>query len=67
VYTISATMTAIHQLLTSAEPDSPLNVDVAQLFRVGDEVGARSLIRFYTETEKWSGGVGAGVGAGSRR
>jgi peroxin-4 len=54
-------------LLTSAEPDSPLNVDVAQLFRVGDEVGARSLIRFYTETEKWSGGVGAGVGAGSRR
>jgi peroxin-4 len=65
VYTISATMTAIHQLLTSAEPDSPLNVDVAQLFRVGDDVGARSLIRFYTETERWNGGVG-GV-AGSRR
>lgn len=48
-------MTSIHQLLTSAEPDSPLNVDVAQLFRVGDEVGARSLIRFYTETERYEG------------
>jgi len=52
-YTISATMTSIHQLLTSAEPDSPLNVDVAQLFRVGDEIGAQSLIRFYTETERY--------------
>ncbi|KAH9877900.1 hypothetical protein J1614_003117 [Plenodomus biglobosus] len=52
-YTISTTMTSIHQLLTSAEPDSPLNVDVAQLFRIGDEVGAQSLIRFYTETERY--------------
>lgn len=48
-------MTSIHQLLTSAEPDSPLNIDVAQLFRLGDEVGAQSLIRFYTETERYSG------------
>lgn len=48
-------MTSIHQLLTSAEPDSPLNVDVAQLFRIGDEVGAQSLIRFYTETERYEG------------
>ncbi|OAL46454.1 ubiquitin-conjugating enzyme [Pyrenochaeta sp. DS3sAY3a] len=54
-YTISTTMTSIHQLLTSAEPDSPLNVDVAQLFRIGDEVGAQSLIRFYTETERYQG------------
>jgi peroxin-4 len=54
-YTITATMTSIHQLLTSAEPDSPLNVDVAQLFRIGDEVGAQSLIRFYTETERYEG------------
>ncbi|KAI8931992.1 hypothetical protein NX059_010888 [Plenodomus lindquistii] len=52
-YTISTTMTSIHQLLTSAEPDSPLNIDVAQLFRTGDEVGAQSLIRFYTETERY--------------
>ncbi|KAH7384276.1 ubiquitin-conjugating enzyme/RWD-like protein [Phaeosphaeria sp. MPI-PUGE-AT-0046c] len=55
-YTISTTMTSIHQLLTSAEPDSPLNVDVAQLFRIGDEVGAQSLIRFYTETERYDVG-----------
>lgn len=48
-------MTSIHQLLTSAEPDSPLNVDVAQLFRLGDEVGAQSLIRFYTESERYDG------------
>ncbi|RYN29137.1 hypothetical protein AA0113_g5761 [Alternaria arborescens] len=52
-YTISSTMTSIHQLLTSAEPDSPLNVDVAQLFRTGDEVGARSLIRWYTVSERF--------------
>ena len=46
-------MTSIHQLLTSAEPDSPLNVDIAQLFRIGEEIGAQSLIRFYTETERY--------------
>ncbi|KAF1832646.1 ubiquitin-conjugating enzyme E2 4 [Decorospora gaudefroyi] len=54
-YTISTTMTSVHQLLTSAEPDSPLNVDVAQLFRSGDEVGARSLIRWYTRCERYVG------------
>jgi peroxin-4 len=53
--TISATMTTIQQLLNSAEPDSPLNLDIAQLFRIGDEVGAQSLIRFYTETERYEG------------
>ncbi|KAF2736082.1 ubiquitin-conjugating enzyme E2 [Polyplosphaeria fusca] len=54
-YTITATMTSIHQLLTSAEPDSPLNVDIAQLFRQGDYVGAEALIRYYTETERYVG------------
>lgn len=48
-------MTSIHQLLTSAEPDSPLNIDIAQLFREGDNVGAQALIRFYTETERYDG------------
>ncbi|KAF2279975.1 UBC-like protein [Westerdykella ornata] len=56
-YTISTTMTSIHQLLTSGEPDSPLNVDVAQLFKQGDLVGAHSLIKFYTETERYEGPV----------
>ncbi|KAF2746096.1 UBC-like protein [Sporormia fimetaria CBS 119925] len=54
-YTITTTLTSVHQLLTSAEPESPLNVDIAQLFRVGDEVGARSLIRYYTETMRYEG------------
>ncbi|KAF2995686.1 hypothetical protein E8E13_003087 [Curvularia kusanoi] len=54
-YTIATTMTSVHQLLTSAEPDSPLNVDVAQLFRQGDYVGAEALIRFYTLTERYEG------------
>jgi len=52
-YTISSTIDAVHQLLTSAEPDSPLNVDIAQLFREGDWVGAESLIRFYTGTIRY--------------
>ncbi|KAF2112914.1 ubiquitin-conjugating enzyme/RWD-like protein [Lophiotrema nucula] len=54
-YTITTTLTSIHQLLTSAEPDSPLNVDIAQLFRQEDYVGAEALIRFYTETERYVG------------
>ncbi|KAF2834084.1 ubiquitin-conjugating enzyme [Patellaria atrata CBS 101060] len=54
-YTISSTLTAVQQLLTSAEPDSPLNVDVAQLLRQGDTVGAEALIRFYTVVERWGG------------
>jgi peroxin-4 len=52
-YTITTTLTSIHQLLTSAEPDSPLNVDIAQLFRQEDYVGAEALIRFYTVTERY--------------
>jgi peroxin-4 len=54
-YTISTTMTSVHQLLTSAEPDSPLNIDIAQMFRLGDYVGAEALIRFYTATERYEG------------
>jgi len=55
VYTISTTLTAIHQLLTSPEPDSPLNIDIAQLFRQRDFTGAESLIRFYTEIFRYEG------------
>lgn len=57
VYTISETLTAVRQLLTSAEPDSPLNIDIAALMRTGDFLGAESLIKYYTETEKadWEG------------
>jgi len=52
-YKLTSIMTVIQQLLTSAEPDSPLNVDVAQLFRQGDWIGAESLIRYYTETVRY--------------
>ncbi|KKY17825.1 putative ubiquitin-conjugating enzyme [Diplodia seriata] len=54
-FTVSTTMTSVHQLLTSAEPDSPLNIDIAQLLRQGDIVGYESLIRFYTEMERYEG------------
>jgi len=54
-YTISATLTSIHQLLTSAEPDSPLNIDIAQLLRQGDSMGAESLIRYYAVTSRYEG------------
>ncbi|KAF2198463.1 ubiquitin-conjugating enzyme E2 4 [Delitschia confertaspora ATCC 74209] len=62
-YTISTTLTSVHQLLTSAEPDSPLNVDLAVLMRQGDQVGAESLIRWYTESRRW---MGEGKGVGGR-
>ncbi|KAF1815327.1 UBC-like protein [Eremomyces bilateralis CBS 781.70] len=54
-YTITTTLTSIHQLLTSAEPDSPLNLDIAQLFREGDFVGAESLIRYYSDLYRYNG------------
>jgi len=54
-YTIAQTLEAVQQLLTSAEPDSPLNVDVAQLFRQGDELGAQALVRFYTSAFRYEG------------
>lgn len=54
-FTISTTLTTIHQLLTSAEPDSPLNIDVALLFRQGDWMGAESLIRYYTTNFRYDG------------
>ncbi|KAK2753465.1 hypothetical protein FQN54_007855 [Arachnomyces sp. PD_36] len=54
-YTLSATMSAIHQLLTDPRPESPLNVDVAALLRDGDTVGWESLVRFWTAEERWRG------------
>lgn len=52
-YTISSTMSAIHHLLTYPEADSPLNVDVAALFRTGDLIGAEGLIRWCCGQWKW--------------
>ncbi|EYE91308.1 putative ubiquitin conjugating enzyme (UbcJ) [Aspergillus glaucus CBS 516.65] len=55
VYTLSTTLTAIQQLLTDPRPESPLNVDVAALLRDGDYVGWESVVRFWTEEERWVG------------
>jgi len=59
-YTISTTLSAVHQLLTSGESDSPLNIDIAQLFRQNDWLGAESLIRYYTQTIRYNGRVASG-------
>lgn len=55
VYTLSSTLTAIHQLLTDPQPDSPLNVDVAALLRDGDLAGWESVVRYWTGEERWQG------------
>ncbi|KAL1960545.1 hypothetical protein VTO42DRAFT_7124 [Malbranchea cinnamomea] len=64
-YTLSSTLSAIHQLLTDPEPDSPLNVDVAALLRDGDKLGWESLVRYWTAEERWEGHE-RGKGRGSR-
>ena len=54
-YTLSSTLTEIQQLLTNPEPDSPLNVDVAVLLRDGDIPAWESIVRYWTEEERWHG------------
>ncbi|KAL4894441.1 ubiquitin-conjugating enzyme/RWD-like protein [Aspergillus ambiguus] len=56
VYTLSTTLTAVHQLLTDPRPDSPLNVDVAALLRDGDVPAWESIVRYWTEEERWQPG-----------
>ena len=61
-YTIGSTMSAIQQLLGDPGNDSPLNVDIANLYRDRDEVGAEGLIRFWTGEKRWNGeGKGAWI------
>ncbi|EXJ54793.1 peroxin-4 [Cladophialophora yegresii CBS 114405] len=55
MYTLSTTMGAIQQLLSSPGLDSPLNVDVANLYRENDTVGAEGLVRFWTGAKRWAG------------
>ena len=45
-YSILECVRAVRLLLSSPEPDSPLNVDVAALIRAGDALGARRLVEF---------------------
>lgn len=62
VYTLSSTLTAIHQLLTDPQPDSPLNVDVAALLRDGDFAAWESVVRYWTGEERWQGQGNLGRG-----
>lgn len=47
-WTLSSACTAILALLDAPEPDSPLNVDAATLFRAGDVRAYASACRMYT-------------------
>lgn len=47
-WTLSSACTAILALLDAPEPDSPLNVDAATLFRTGDARAYTSMCRMYT-------------------
>jgi len=55
MYTLSSTLSAVQQLLTDPSPESPLNIDIANLLREGDLVGAESLVRFWTGEKRWNG------------
>lgn len=59
-YNLSTTVSAIQQLLSSPGLDSPLNVDIANLYREGDTIGAEGLVRFWTGEKRWAGEGKAG-------
>ena len=46
-WTLQTAVLAIVVLLDNQEPDSPLNVDMANLFRLDDQIAIRSVIDFY--------------------
>ncbi|KAG5356892.1 Ubiquitin-conjugating enzyme E2 pex4 [Yarrowia sp. E02] len=46
-WTISSACTAVSAMLSLPEPDSPLNIDAANLVRCGDESAMEGLIRYY--------------------
>lgn len=52
---LSGILAAIQLLLTVPDPDSPLNPDIAVLMRNGDLAGWESIVRYWTEEERWQG------------
>ncbi|KAJ5210909.1 Ubiquitin-conjugating enzyme E2 [Penicillium cf. griseofulvum] len=57
---LSGTLTTIQQLLMDPNLDSPLNPDIAVLLRNGDFAAWESFVQYWTETERWEGGLSAG-------
>ncbi|ODQ65165.1 ubiquitin-conjugating enzyme [Nadsonia fulvescens var. elongata DSM 6958] len=49
-WTISSACTAVQAMLSDPEPDSPLNVDAANLLRCGEFSGYNALIHYYIIT-----------------
>ena len=52
-YTIAATLDAVHHLLAYPAIDSPLNLDIANLMRDGDEIGAEGLVRYFCWRDRY--------------
>lgn len=48
-WTISSALTAVQAMLSDPEPDSPLNIDAANLVRCGEVDGYNGLVRYYTQ------------------
>lgn len=48
-WTISSACTAVSAMLSLPEPDSPLNIDAANLVRCGDESAMDGLVRYYVD------------------
>lgn len=48
-WTVPAALMAIQALLSSPEPDSPLNIDAANLYRAGDFKAYNGLVCYYRE------------------
>ena len=46
---------SVGRLLGEPGVDSPLNVDVAALYRQGDQIGAEGLVRFWCGEERFGG------------
>ena len=56
-YTLVSALEAVQGLLKWPEEgvESPLNVDLAVLMRLGDRVAWGAMVRYWCEEERWEG------------